>query len=103
MDIKGYVDAGPDSSLQLLQGFFRTWATSTETARQKFRRDFEYTEGNGKQWNAAARQEVLKSGRPVNEINQILPQVEFVAGMQRDMEIDFKLLPRGYSDVRLAE
>ena len=37
------------------------------------------------------------------EFNQILPQVEFVAGMQRDMEIDFRLLPRGYEDIRLAE
>ena len=104
--IKGAYDKGPDSgwgSIQRLQNYFRSWATATETARAKFRRDFEYTEGNGKQWLPADRRAVLKSGRPVNEINQILPQIEFVSGMQRDMEIEFKLLPRGYSDVRLAE
>lgn len=100
--IKGEYQGSQDEVIKL-QNYFRSWATSTETSRAKFRRDFEYTEGNGKQWSAADRQAVLKSGRPVNEINQILPQIEFVTGMQRDMEIDFKLLPRGYSDVRLAE
>jgi hypothetical protein len=105
MDITGNYDSTgtPPEGLKKLQNYFRSWATSTETARMKFRRDYEYVEGNGKQWNALARQEVLKTGRPVTEVNQILPQIEFVAGMQRDMEIDFKLLPRGYSDVRLAE
>jgi hypothetical protein len=93
----------PETKLETLQNYFRTWATSTETARGKFRRDFEYAEGNGKQWNALARQEVLKTGRPVLEHNQILPQVEFVCGLHRDMQIDFKLLPRGYEDIRLSE
>lgn len=102
MDIKGeYVQL--NDSLRKKQSYFRTWATATDSARRKFRRDYEYVEGNGKQWNAASRQEVLKSGRPALEFNQILPQLEFVAGMQRDMEIDYRLLPRGFSDVRLAE
>lgn len=105
MAIPGAYDntGAPDTGLQQLQNYFRTWATSTETSRMKFRRDYEYAEGNGKQWNAMARQEVLATKRPALEFNQILPQIEFIAGMQRDMEIDFKLLPRTFSDIRLAE
>ena len=93
----------PDTNLKVLQDYFRTWANSTSTARMKFRRDYEYTEGNGKQWAGADRQTVRSSRRPVLEFNQILPQVEFVSGMQRDMQIDFRLLPRNYEDIRLSE
>ena len=93
----------PATNLKRLQDYFRSWASATEIARRKFRRDYEYTEGNGKQWTATDRANVLKSKRPVLEFNQILPQVEFVAGMQRDMQIDFRLLPRNYEDIRLSE
>lgn len=86
-----------------LQNWFRSWATSTESCRSKFRRDFEYAEGNGKQWSQEDRAMVRKTNRPVLEFNQILPQVEYICGMQRDMEVDFKLYPRGYEDVRISE
>ena len=102
MDIQGHT-VPQDDDLKRLQGYFRTWATATETSRQKFRKDYEYVEGNGKQWASLARQKVIASSRPALEFNQILPQLEFVAGMQRDMTIDFRLLPRGFSDIRLAE
>lgn len=93
----------PGSELKVLQEYFKTWATATASCRQKFRRDYEYTEGNGKQWSAYDRQQVMKTRRPALEFNQILPQVEFVSGMQRDMQIDFRLLPRNYEDIRLSE
>lgn len=93
----------PSEELSTLQNYFRTWANATGTARDKFRRDYEYTEGNGKQWSAHDRSQVRKSNRPALEFNQILPQVEFVTGLQRDMEIDFRLLPRNYEDIRLSE
>jgi len=104
-EIPGNYDntGAPNTGLNRLQNYFRTWATSTEIARQKFRRDYEYTEGNGKQWSRQSRQEVINSKRPALELNQILPQVEFVCGLHRDMQIDFKLLPRGYEDIRLSE
>ena len=101
-DIKGEYRVENDN-LKQKQAYFRAWANTTQTARYKFNRDFQYAEGNGKQWLAGARQKVQMTGRPAMEFNQILPQVEFVAGMQRDMEIDFRLLPRGYEDIRLAE
>lgn len=104
MDIEGlYQATGNLDELQLKQDYFRSWATSTETARTKFRRDYEYAEGNGKQWSDADRRKVQQNNRPALEFNQILPQVEFVCGMQRDMQIDFKLLPRNYEDMRLSE
>lgn len=93
----------PADELKQLQAYFRTWANATEIARLKFRRDYEYAEGNGKQWLREDRQKVLRSNRPVLEFNQILPQIETACGMHRDMEIDFKLYPRGYEDLRLAE
>lgn len=93
----------PHVGIVQLQNWFRTWATTTETARQKIRRDYEYAEGNGKQWNPRDRQAVLKQGRPALELNQILPQVEFICGMQRDMEVDFKTYPRSFNDIRLSE
>lgn len=102
---KGSYDntGAPTSDLLQLQNYFRTWATATDTSRQKFRRDYEYVEGNGKQWSVADAAKVRKSNRPVLEFNQILPQIEFVSGLQRDMQIDFRLLPRNYEDIRLSE
>ena len=59
MDIEGlYQATGNLDELQLKQDYFRSWATSTETARTKFRRDYEYAEGNGKQWSDADRRKV---------------------------------------------
>ena len=99
-----YTNTGtPTEDLKQKQNWFRMWATATETARYKFRRDYEYAEGNGKQWTQGDRQKVLKSNRPVLEFNKILPQVETACGMQREMDIDFKLYPRGYEDIRLSE
>lgn len=93
----------PIISMAQFQNWFRMWANSTETARQKMRRDYEYTEGNGKQWLREDRQRVLRQGRPALEFNQILPQIEFICGMQRDMEMDFKAYPRNFNDIRLSE
>ena len=89
--------------LNLLQGFIRTHFDTTDLARQKWLRDYEMTEGNGKQWTRHDRDLVEKSGRPVLEFNQILPQVELVSGMQRGMNLDFTALPRGLEDRRLGE
>ena len=96
-------EGAPFVSLAQFQNWFRMWANSTEVCRQKFRRDYEYAEGNGKQWTKEDRSKILKTNRPVLEFNQILPQVEYICGMQRDMEVDFKLYPRGYNDIRLSE
>ena len=99
-----YTNTGaPIITLAQFQSWFRVWANSTEVARQKMRRDYEFVEGNGKQWSKEDRQRVLKTGRPVLEFNQILPQVEFICGMQRDMQVDFKTAPRGFEDIRLGE
>lgn len=93
----------PIISLAQYQNWFRMWANSTEVSRQKFRRDYEYAEGNGKQWTKEDRARVLKTNRPILEFNQVLPQVEYICGLQRDMEVDFKLYPRGFEDIRLSE
>lgn len=85
------------------QNWFRVWANATQSARFKMRRDYEYAEGNGKQWLAADRYNVIKTGRPALEFNHILPQLEFICGMQRDMEMDFKAYPRHFNDIRLSE
>src|SRR5574338_116847 len=99
-----YTNTGaPIISLAQFQNWFRMYMNATETSRQKMRRDYQYAEGNGKQWSPQDRQLVMKQNRPVLEFNQVLPQVEFVAGLQRDMEVDYKVYPRGQEDIRLAE
>ena len=85
------------------QNYFRLWATSTYPSRAKMRRDMEYTEGNGRQWLEKDAREVRKSGRPVLEFNQVLPQVELVCGMQRAQQLDYVARPRGLEDARLGE
>lgn len=89
--------------LNMLQGYLRTYFNATEIARRKWQRDYDMTEGNGKQWRAADRLKVESTGRPTLEFNQILPQVELVTGMQRGLNIDFGALPRGLEDRRLGE
>jgi len=89
--------------LQLLQGFIKTHFNATELARAKWLRDYEVTEGNGKQWLRGDRDKVEKTGRPALEFNQVMPQVELVTGMQRGMNLDFTALPRGLEDRRLGE
>ena len=90
-------------TLHTLQGYFRTWASTTQTARMKMRQCYYKTEGNGKQWDNKPKADVERSGRPALEFNQILPQVELVAGIQRSMQLDMTAIPRGHEDVRLAE
>lgn len=93
----------PTDSLRQKQQFFKVWANATELARMKMGRDYQYAEGNGKQWSNADRNKVIKQNRPVLEFNQILPQLEFICGMQRDMQMDFKAYPRHFNDIRLSE
>lgn len=85
------------------QRYIHSWWTGTRTARYKMRRDFEYAEGNGKQWLEQDARKVRTTGRPVLEFNQTLPQVELMCGMQRDMTMDYVALPRGTEDRRLSE
>lgn len=92
----------PDRLL-LLQGFIKTHFNATELARLKWIRDYDMTEGNGKQWLRGDRDKVEKTGRPALEFNQVLPQVELVTGMQRGLNLDFSALPRGLEDRRLGE
>lgn len=100
---KGEFENNDPDRLQLLQGFIRTYFNTTELARAKWLRDYEITEGNGKQWRRADREAVEKTGRPALEFNQVLPQVELVSGMQRSLNLDFDALPRGLEDRRLGE
>ena len=79
------------------------WSRATQTAREKFKRDFDITEGNGKQWLQADKLKVTRSRRPALEFNQILPQVELVTGMQRVENTEYVAKPRGVEDVRLGE
>lgn len=89
--------------LKFLMASIKLWANTTQTAREKFRRDFDITEGNGKQWTQADRLAVNKTKRPALEFNQILPQVELVSGIQRTQDYEFIALPRGLEDRRLGE
>lgn len=95
----------PEGNMELRQkqDHFRLWANSTMTARAKMRRDYEYTEGGGRQWTATDANDVRKSGRPVLEFNQVLPQVELVCGTQRSQQLEFVAKPRGVEDARLGE
>lgn len=89
--------------LQLMQGFIKTHFNATELVREKWIRDYEMVEGNGKQWRRGDREKVEQTGRPALEFNQIMPQVELIAGMQRALNLDFTALPRGLEDRRLGE
>lgn len=99
----GSSNVGDADNLRKLQGYFRLWVNATDIARFKFRRDFDFAEGNGKQWKNADRVKVEASGRPALEFNQIYPQVELIAGIQRRMNLDFTAQPRGIEDRRLSE
>jgi hypothetical protein len=99
-------NAGGTSQPDLLkraQDAFRLWATTTSQARAMWRRDYDFTEGGGRQWTPADKLALQKTRRPVLEFNHILPQVELVCGMQRNMQFDFVAVPRGLEDRRLGE
>lgn len=96
-------DPNQQDTLWKLQNLLRMWANTTDTARLKFKRDFEITEGNGKQWLPADRAKVVKRGMPALEFNQVLPQVELISGIQRGIELDFTAVPRNLDDRRLGE
>jgi len=36
--------------LKFCMASIKLWANTTQTAREKFKRDFDLTQGNGKQW-----------------------------------------------------
>ena len=102
----GYSNAGADNSQEELrkkQAQIALWLNSTATMRRMFTRDYEYTDGNGRQWAPADRARVIKSKRPALEFNQVLPQVLLVAGMHRDMKLSYVAQPRGIEDARLGE
>ena len=86
-----------------LQGYIRSWFRSTESLRLQMKRDFEYVDAQGKQWNPVDRQAVTSTGRPALEFNQILPQVELLAGIQRDMTADMICRARGRYDKYISE
>lgn len=88
---------------KFLMASVKLWANTTQTAREKFRRDYDLAEGNGKQWLQADRLAVTRTKRPALEFNQILPQVELVSGIQRSMDMQYVALPRGLEDKRLGE
>lgn len=89
--------------LRFCMASIKLWANTTQTAREKFHRDYEYTEGNGKQWAQQDRLKVSKQKRPALEFNQILPQVELITGIQRTLHLEYVALPRGVEDKRLGE
>ena len=88
---------------KFLMASIKLWANTTQTAREKFRRDYDLAEGNGKQWRQADRLAVTRTGRPALEFNQVLPQVELVSGIQRSMDMNYVAVPRGLEDKRLGE
>lgn len=88
---------------KFLMASVKLWANTTQTAREKFRRDFDLAEGNGKQWLQADKRSVNREKRPALEFNQILPQVELVAGLQRSMDMQYVAKPRGLEDKRMGE
>lgn len=90
-------------TLKFCMSSMRLWANTTQRARQKFLRDFQYAEGNGKQWLMDDRNKVIKQKRPVLEFNNILPQVELVSGLQRSNVTEYVAFPRGVEDKRLSE
>jgi len=60
----GYSNAGADNSLEELrkkQAQIALWLNATATMRRMFTRDYEYTDGNGRQWSPADRARVVKS------------------------------------------
>src|SRR5678815_1683147 len=85
-------------TLRFCMASLKLWANTTEIARSKFLRDYQYAEGNGKQWLASDRQAVIKQKRPVLEFNNILPQVELVTGLQRMNTTEYAAFPRGVED-----
>lgn len=89
--------------LKFCMASIKLWASATQIARLKFKRDYEYAEGNGKQWANADRIKVQRERRPALEFNQILPQVETACGMQRSDNSIYTAVPRGVEDKRLGE
>ena len=89
--------------LKFCMASIKLWANTTQTMREKFKRDFDLAEGNGKQWAASDRAKVQRQKRPALEFNQVLPQVELICGIQRGVDIQYVAQPRGVEDKRLSE
>lgn len=89
--------------LRFAMASIKLWSNTTQTAREKFKRDFDLTEGNGKQWSPGDRSKVIKQRRPALEFNQVLPQVELMCGIQRGNNAQYVAQPRGVEDKRLSE
>ena len=89
--------------LRFAMASIKLWSNTTQTAREKFKRDFDLTEGNGKQWYPGDRAKVTKQRRPALEFNQVLPQVELLCGIQRGNNVQYVAQPRGVEDKRLSE
>lgn len=89
--------------LRFCMASVKLWATTTQRAREKFKRDFDLTEGNGKQWLPADRRLVTRQRRVALEFNHVLPQVELVSGIQRSLDVSYVAVPRGVEDKRLGE
>lgn len=99
------VPATPDQidTLKFCMSSMQLWADVTQRARQKFMRDYQYAEGNGKQWLPSDKAKVIKERRVALEFNNVLPQVELVAGLQRSSSVEYVAFPRGVEDKRLSE
>lgn len=100
---KGQTNPAEVDRLRFCMASVALWARTTDLARRKFKRDYEYAEGNGKQWLAADRIKVTRDKRVALEFNQILPQLEMVSGIQRTLHLEYVALPRGVEDKRLSE
>ena len=78
-----------------------SWWTATEFLRKKIRKSFEYADGN--QWSEKDLWKVNSEGRPALTFNELLPQIDTLSGVQRNLQMEFVTKPIGFEDKRLSE
>lgn len=109
--MEAYVtDKTPDTEQQapedeaLIQKLSAQWKEAKEWAnkwRKEAIEDRKFYDGD--QWTDEQKRQLKDNGRPATVINRIAKAINNVAGRERNGRYSWKALPRGESDVRMAD
>lgn len=81
--------------------FLVSWWSSTEQLRKRMRASFQFVDGN--HWTEKEVSDMLREGRPAVTMNEMLPHINLLSGVQRKMELEYLTNPKGLEDRRFSE
>lgn len=85
-----------ETPLATLVQWFEDSEAMTDTGRQLMDRDTDFYDG--KQWTDAEVQALKKRKQPALVINQIKPEIDYLAGVEKSQRVDPKAYPRNPQD-----